>query len=98
MIPELIFPSHLLVLPPLRFPFPSTSPFNQTSSSSSHSDPYKVMRSGPSESNKGDPLSEVQSELDGHRYISLPGLPKFTGGAMGYLSMNQSGISNLEPQ
>jgi len=54
------------------------------------------MRSGPSESNKGDPLSEVQSELDGHRYISLPGLPKFTGGAMGYLSYES--VRHFEPR
>ena len=35
---------------------------------------------------QGDPLISVEKELSPYRYISLPELPKFTGGAMGYIA------------
>jgi anthranilate synthase component 1 len=49
-------------------------------------DPYKVIRSGPGLEVEGDPLLSVEKELSPYRYISLPSLPKFTGGAMGYIA------------
>lgn len=49
-------------------------------------DPYKVVRSGPGLEVQGDPLIAVEKELSPFRYISLPALPKFTGGAMGYIA------------
>lgn len=49
-------------------------------------DPYKVVRSGPGLEVQGDPLVAVEKELSPFRYISLPSLPKFTGGAMGYIA------------
>ncbi|KAK0537783.1 anthranilate synthase component 1 [Tilletia horrida] len=48
--------------------------------------PYKVIRTGKGLDAEGDPLKPVQEELDPYQYISLPGLPKFTGGGMGYIS------------
>lgn len=44
------------------------------------------MRSGPGLEVQGDPLLAVEKELSPYRYISLPALPKFTGGAMGYIA------------
>lgn len=49
-------------------------------------DPYKVVRSGQGLEVQGDPLVAVEKELNPYRYISLPALPKFTGGAMGYIA------------
>jgi anthranilate synthase component 1 len=49
-------------------------------------DPYKMVRSGPGLEVQGDPLVAVEKELSPYRYISLPALPKFTGGAMGYIA------------
>ncbi|TAK28747.1 MAG: anthranilate synthase component I [Chloroflexota bacterium] len=47
-------------------------------------EPYKVVRAAPDGGR--DPLSLVQEELDRYTYVELPGLPRFVGGAVGYLS------------
>ncbi len=44
--------------------------------------PRKIFRAGSGES---DPLAALQAELANHRPVSVPGLPPFTGGAVGYL-------------
>jgi anthranilate synthase component 1 len=44
--------------------------------------PRKIFRAGPGEP---DPLAALQAELANHRPVSVPGLPPFTGGAVGYL-------------
>ncbi|PWN33575.1 anthranilate synthase component [Meira miltonrushii] len=49
-------------------------------------DPFKTVRTGPGYEVEGDPLLSVEKELSPFRYISLPDLPKFTGGAMGYIA------------
>ena len=52
-------------------------------------EPYRVLRSGPGVSGNGscsDPLVEVEAELSRFKPVSLPGLPRFTGGAVGYLA------------
>ncbi|PWN91603.1 putative TRP2-anthranilate synthase component I [Acaromyces ingoldii] len=49
-------------------------------------DPYKTIRSGPGLDVEGDPLVAIQKELDQFKYVPLPALPKFTGGAMGYVA------------
>ncbi|UZJ54992.1 hypothetical protein CBS101457_004312 [Exobasidium rhododendri] len=59
-------------------------------------DPYKVVRSGPGLDVQGDPLLSVERELSPFRYISLPALPKFTGGAMGYIAYDC--IQYFEPK
>ncbi|KAK0543399.1 anthranilate synthase component 1 [Tilletia horrida] len=48
--------------------------------------PYKVIRTGAGLDFEGDPLKPVEAELEPYQYVSLPGLPKFTGGGMGYIS------------
>jgi anthranilate synthase component 1 len=44
--------------------------------------PRKILRAQPGEA---DPLAALQAELANHRPVSVPGLPPFTGGAVGYL-------------
>lgn len=42
-------------------------------------DPYKVVKVGPNEAVKGDPLKAVEKELEHIKYVKVPGLPSFTG-------------------
>lgn len=60
--------------------------------------PYKVIRSGPLPGMdvQGDPLKAVEAELQNIQYVALPELPKFTGGAMGYLAYDC--IQHFEPR
>jgi len=44
--------------------------------------PRKIFSARPGEA---DPLAAVQQELANHRPVAVPGLPPFTGGAVGYL-------------
>jgi anthranilate synthase component 1 len=44
--------------------------------------PRKILRARPGDP---DPLAELQKEMAAHRPVSVPGLPPFTGGAVGYL-------------
>ena len=46
-------------------------------------EPYLVLRSGEE---RTDPLLSIARELDKYRVVSVPGLPPFHGGAVGYLS------------
>jgi anthranilate synthase component 1 len=47
-------------------------------------DPYLVVSSSGRAG--ADPLAPIAQELDKHKIISVEGLPRFTGGAVGYLS------------
>jgi anthranilate synthase component 1 len=38
-----------------------------------------VLKVGDNEAIKGDPLKVVEDELKDVRYVSVPGLPSFTG-------------------
>ncbi|GAG22627.1 unnamed protein product, partial [marine sediment metagenome] len=52
-------------------------------------EPYRVLRSGPAagaNGYSGDPLLAIQDELERFRVVSVPGLPRFHGGAVGYLA------------
>ena len=50
-------------------------------------EPYRTLRSGEfGSTNAGDPLIEVEKELSRFKPVEVPGLPRFTGGAVGYLS------------
>ncbi|KAG2221222.1 hypothetical protein INT45_013933 [Circinella minor] len=51
-------------------------------------DPYKVVKVGPKEAVNGDPLLAVEKELAPVRYVKIPGLPSFTGGAVGYIGFD----------
>ena len=44
--------------------------------------PRKVLRAEPG---AADPLADLQKELADYRPVAVPGLPPFTGGAVGYL-------------
>jgi anthranilate synthase component 1 len=51
-------------------------------------EPYRTVRTGSGVSgggHAGDPLAAIEQELARNRSVPLPGLPRFTGGAVGYL-------------
>ncbi|RHZ64090.1 hypothetical protein Glove_326g105 [Diversispora epigaea] len=49
-------------------------------------DPYKVIKTGDNETIKGDPLVALEEELKSVKFFPVPGIPKFTGGAIGYIT------------
>ena len=51
-------------------------------------EPYRILRTGPSEGPNGstDPLRLVEEELSRFRLVPVTGLPPFHGGAVGYLA------------
>ncbi|RKO88945.1 ADC synthase [Blyttiomyces helicus] len=48
--------------------------------------PFKIIRTGDNEEIKGDPLVVIEKELSDVKYVPIPGIPDFTGGAVGYIS------------
>jgi anthranilate synthase component I len=56
-------------------------------------EPYRVA---PFEHEDGDPLLEVERELSRFQAILVPGLPRFVGGAVGYLGYEV--VSHFEPR
>ncbi|KAJ3193053.1 hypothetical protein HK101_005523 [Irineochytrium annulatum] len=48
--------------------------------------PRKVVRTGSQEPITGDPLLMVEKELNQYKFVSIPGIHHFTGGAVGYIS------------
>ncbi len=60
-------------------------------------EPYDVIKTGPGQpGGQVDPLTAVQAELDKYRLIPLEGLPKFHGGAVGYVAYDA--VSYFEPR
>ncbi|KAF9466312.1 ADC synthase [Collybia nuda] len=59
-------------------------------------DPFKVIKTGPGEEISGDPMIALQKELTLHKYIKIPEIPTFTGGAIGYVSYDC--IQYFEPK
>jgi anthranilate synthase component 1 len=61
-------------------------------------EPYRVLRLGPYErpGEGGDPLRAVEEELGRFRLAGVDGLPRFTGGAVGYLAYEA--IRHFEPR
>jgi anthranilate synthase component 1 len=70
--------------------------------------PRKVFACGPTETTiteagrpartvptPQDPLSLIESELAQYRAVRLPGMPRFTGGAVGYISYEY--VTRIEP-
>ncbi|KAI5123314.1 hypothetical protein M0805_009335 [Coniferiporia weirii] len=49
-------------------------------------DPIKVIKTGLKEEATGDPMTVLQKELAAYRYVKIPEVPTFTGGAIGYCS------------
>lgn len=54
--------------------------------------PRRILRAAVGE---GDPLALLQQEMAGYRPVRLPGMPPFTGGAVGYLGYEF--IHGVEP-
>ncbi len=62
-------------------------------------EPYRVLRGGPDAARNeepGDPLRHVEEELSRFRVAPVPGLPRFHGGAVGYLGYEA--IRHFEPR
>ncbi|TCD62291.1 hypothetical protein EIP91_007087 [Steccherinum ochraceum] len=59
-------------------------------------DPLKVIKTGPNEDISGDPTLVLQKELSVHRYVKIPEVPTFTGGAIGYVAYDC--IQHFEPK
>eukprot|EP00732_Lithocolla_globosa_P003983 Lithocolla_globosa_v1_NODE_3435_length_1669_cov_9.328996.p1 type:complete len:521 gc:universal NODE_3435_length_1669_cov_9.328996:1615-53(-) len=59
-------------------------------------EPYKILKSGISPETKIDPLIPLETELNKIKYVPLPKLPSFTGGAVGYVSFDC--IEYFEPK
>eukprot|EP00842_Homolaphlyctis_polyrhiza_P007040 jgi/Hompol1/925/HPOL_005459-RA len=49
-------------------------------------EPRKVVRTGDQEAIACDPLRVAEEELKSIRFVPVPGLPDFTGGAVGFIS------------
>ena len=61
------------------------------------SDPYHVIKTGPGQAaGQVDPLTLVQTEMDKYQLIPVENLPRFHGGAVGYLAYDT--ISYFEPR
>lgn len=58
--------------------------------------PYRVMKTGPTEDYSGDPLVPLEQEMARFKAISVPGVPAFTGGAIGYISYDA--VRHFEPR
>ncbi len=54
--------------------------------------PRKILSAAPGD---GDPLAALQKEMAGYQPVKLPGMPPFTGGAVGYLGYEF--IHGVEP-
>ena len=60
-------------------------------------DPYHVIKTGPGQAaGQVDPLTLVQAEMDRYKLIPVENLPRFHGGAVGYLAYDA--ISYFEPR
>ena len=55
--------------------------------------PHKILRAKPG---ANDPLADLQNELSKYKPVNVPGLPPFTGGAVGYLGYEY--IHSVEPK
>lgn len=58
--------------------------------------PYRVIRTGPGEAYDGDPLAPLEAELANYRAVSIPGVPAFSGGAIGYVAYDA--VRHFEPR
>lgn len=56
-------------------------------------EPYRVVAG---EHADGDPLDEVEAEIGRYRSVDVPGLPRFHGGAVGYLGYET--VRHFEPR
>ncbi|KAI0003213.1 ADC synthase [Russula compacta] len=59
-------------------------------------DPFKVVKIGHNESVQGDPMTALERELSVYKYVKIPQVPTFTGGAIGYVAYDA--IQHFEPK
>ncbi|KAH9029086.1 anthranilate synthase component [Lactarius pseudohatsudake] len=59
-------------------------------------DPFKLVRIGPNETIQGDPMLVLERELSVYKYVKIPQVPTFTGGAIGYVAYDA--IQHFEPK
>jgi len=60
-------------------------------------EPYRVLKTGAGEEfGEVDPLTLVEEEMESHKLIHVPGLPRFHGGGVGYLAYDT--IHYFEPR
>ena len=58
--------------------------------------PFEVVRTGPGLAHEGDPLAVLEARMRPYRYVRLPELSMFTGGAVGYISFDC--VQHFEPR
>ncbi|ORY29172.1 ADC synthase [Naematelia encephala] len=59
------------------------------------SDPLRTIRTGQGFDVEGDPLQALEKELEQYRYVKVPQVPTFTGGAVGFITYDA--IAHFEP-
>ena len=60
-------------------------------------EPYGIIKTGSGQpGGESDPLTHIETELSQYKLISLPGIPRFLGGAIGYLSYDA--VNYFEPR
>ncbi|KAI8873152.1 anthranilate synthase component I [Ramicandelaber brevisporus] len=68
-----------------RYSFIGARPYKILTKASTSDDPTDGVRLTDAQAAAGDPLNMLEQELKGLRFINVPGLPEFTGGAIGYI-------------
>jgi len=58
--------------------------------------PYRVLKTGPGQEYDGDPLKPLEQEMARFKAVQMPGLPAFTGGAIGYIAYDA--VRHYEPR
>jgi len=58
--------------------------------------PYRVLKTGEGYDYRGDPLIPLELELAQFKAVAVPGLPAFTGGAIGYVAYDA--VRHFEPR
>lgn len=58
--------------------------------------PYRVLRTGEGQQWTGDPLIPLEQELSRFKEVPIPGVPAFTGGAIGYVAYDA--VRHFEPK
>ena len=58
--------------------------------------PYRVLKTGPGQEYDGDPLLPLEQEMARFKAVSVPGVPAFTGGAIGYVAYDA--VRHFEPR
>ena len=58
--------------------------------------PYRVLKTGEGHEWDGDPLIPLEQELARFKEVTMPGVPAFTGGAIGYVAYDA--VRHFEPR